>query len=82
MSDDEEESMDAQWVACEEAFINAQPAKEGMTTERYEQIKDVLARWDDLTPAERRELSGGNQAHWYKKYSYLETEDGEARAMC
>ena len=28
MSDEEGESMDAQWVACEEAFVNALPAKE------------------------------------------------------
>ena len=72
--------MEAQWAACEEAFIDTLPDKEGMPVERYERIKDVLARWDDLSPAERRELSGGNQAYWYKKYSYMATEDGEGEA--
>ena len=73
--------MEAQWAACEEAFIDALPDKEGMPVERYERIKDVLARWDDLSPAERRELSGGNQAYWYKKYSYMATEDGEGEVL-
>ena len=52
---------EAQWDAAREAFEEQLPLTAGLTVDKYDLIVDVLRRWEELTPGERRLMAGGNR---------------------
>ena len=57
---------DAQWAAAKQAFYERFEQSQlgrGMPLERYEFIVSILKQWDDLNPAQRREMST-NAYYW------------------
>ena len=53
---------EAQWGAAQEAFEDGLPDTVGLTSERHALIVNVLSKWDELAPGERRTMGGGNDA--------------------
>lgn len=70
-----------QWAAAKGQFEAALTDTCGITEEKYDNITYLLGNWDVLTPKERREVGGGNQAYWAKKYTYVEVE-GQMELLC
>ena len=63
---------DEQWTEARRLFDEQVSARDDSTTltkARYHTIMDLLKSWDDLTPTERKELSGGNHMYWRAKYA-------------
>ena len=69
---------EAQWGAAQEAFEDGLPDTAGLTSEKHALIVEVLSRWHDLTPGERRTMAGGNEHYWYKKFCISREGDDES----
>jgi hypothetical protein len=74
------EITDVQWEAAREAFMQSLSENQGMPERKYDRILDVLSAWDEMSPAERREMAGGNQAYWYGKYAVSDL-DGDKHLL-
>ena len=66
------EVTEAMWEAAGEKFYEKLPVDCGLSDEKYSTIKSLLVNWDDLSPADRRDRSGGNHIFWSKKYQVVE----------
>ena len=66
------EVTEAMWEAAGEKFYEKLPIDCGLSDEKYSTIKSLLVNWDDLSPADRRDRSGGNHIFWSKKYQVVE----------
>lgn len=66
------EVTDSMWEAAGEAFYEKLPKDCGMSDEKYELVKSLLSNWDEMTPGDRREQSGGNHIFWAKKYEVID----------
>ena len=62
------EVTDSMWEAAGEKFYEKLPKDCGMSDEKYELVKSLLSNWDEMTPGDRREQSGGNHIFWAKYY--------------
>ena len=69
----------AQWASAKEAYYapGYLEATEGLTLEKYNQIAELMRRWDDMTPGERRAFSGGNYQKWRSEYSVAKVGEVE-----
>ena len=56
------------WEAAGEKFYKELPKDCGLPDEKYNKIKFLLEKWDELTASDRREMSGGNHIFWAKHY--------------
>ena len=77
---------DAQWAAAKQAFyemIEESKLGRAMSSERYELIMCILKSWDNITPAERREMSS-NAYFWHSKFKVAsagDADDGQLLAI-
>ena len=53
---------EAQWGAAQEAFEDGLPPTAGLADDKHALIVNVLSKWDELAPGERRTMGGGNDA--------------------
>ncbi|KAL1524561.1 hypothetical protein AB1Y20_019451 [Prymnesium parvum] len=61
-----------QWAEAKKAFDEHYTHSHGMTEVKYHTIVQLLEKWEQLTPVERREVSGGNHVYWRNKYLVTE----------
>ncbi|KAL1529671.1 hypothetical protein AB1Y20_000612 [Prymnesium parvum] len=63
-----------QWAEAKKAFDEHYTHSHGMTEVKYHTIVQLLEKWEQLTPVERREVSGGNHVYWRNKYLVTEAQ--------
>ena len=73
----------AQWAAAKQAYYapGYLEATEGLSQEKYNQIAELMRRWDDMTPGERRAFSG-NYQKWRSEYSVAKVGGKEELQRC
>lgn len=59
-------------MEARKTFEGSLSEEHGMHEAKFKTIVQLLEKWEQLTPKERRGISGGNHAYWQKKYMVTE----------
>ena len=65
---------EAQWAEAKRTFEKNLSEHHGMAQDKYDNIVELLEKWEELTAQQRREMSGGNYVYWQKRYMVTEAQ--------